>query len=292
MGTHKRKLGDRYDGRLIRTLDPFYKIIPYIMRTRIDSQTYFEETIQIDSIEEYIRDKRNSGIKNIGFLHVMIAVLVRTLSQKPGLNRFIAGQRIYARNEILISLAVKKKLHPDIPETTVKFKFKPEDTIFDVVKKVNAVIAENRKEDSSNDTDKVAKLIMYCPGFLIKMLMAVMRALDYHRIMPKFINEVSPFHTSIFVTDLGSIGIQPVFHHLYEFGTTSIFVAFGAKRKEKSIDKDNNIVEKKYINIKAVTDERIVDGHYYASSFKYIRNLMQHPESLELPPEKVYEDIK
>jgi len=132
---------------------------------------------------------------------------------------------------------------------------------------------------------------MFCPGFIVKFLIAIVRALDYHRIMPKFINEVSPFHTSAFITDLGSIGIQPVFHHLYEFGTTSIFVAFGAKIKEKVIDKENNIVEKKYINIKAVTDERIVDGHYYASSFKFIRNLMQHPESLELHPEKVYEDI-
>lgn len=292
MGIYKRRFGDRNDGRLIRTLDPFYKIIPYIMRTRIDSQTYFEDKIEIDTIEAYIRAKRNAGIKNIGFLHVMMAVLVRTLSQKPSLNRFIAGQKIYARNEILISLAVKKKLDPDSPETTIKLKFRPEDTIFDVVEKLNAAIAENKKIDSSNDTDKIAKLIMFCPGFIVKFLIAIVRALDYHRIMPKFINEVSPFHTSAFITDLGSIGIQPVFHHLYEFGTTSIFIAFGAKIKEKVIDKEDNIVEKKYINIKAVTDERIVDGHYYASSFKFIRNLMQHPESLELPPEKVYEDIR
>lgn len=291
MVTYKRRFGDRNDGRLIRTLDPFYKIIPYIMRTRIDSQTYFDDKIEIDTIEAYIRAKRDSGIKNIGFIHVLMAVLVRTLSQKPALNRFIAGQRIYARNEILISLAVKKKLQPDSPETTIKLKFQREDTIFDVVKKINAAIAENKKIDSSNDTDKVAKLIMYCPGFIVKFLMFIISFLDYHRILPKALIQVSPFHTSVFVTDLGSIGIQPVFHHLYEFGTTSIFVAFGAKIKEKVIDKENNIVEKKYINIKAVTDERIVDGHYYASSFKFMRNLMQHPESLELPPEKVYEDV-
>jgi len=291
MGTHKRRFGDRNDGRLIRTLDPFFKIIPYIMRTRIDAQTYYDDKIEFDNIEEYIRAKRNAGIKNIGFLHVIIAVLVRTLSQKPGLNRFIAGQRVYARNEILISLAIKKKLHPDSPETTIKLKFNPEDTIFDVVEKLNAAIAENKKVDNSNDTDKIAKLIMYCPGFIVKFLIWIIRVLDYHRLLPMTLNELSPFHTSAFVTDLGSIGIQPVFHHLYEFGTTSIFVAFGAKIKEKVIDKENNVVEKKYINIKAVTDERIVDGHYYASSFRFIRNLMQHPESLELPPEKVYEDI-
>lgn len=291
MGIYKKRLGDRYDGRIIRTINPFYKIIPYIMRTRVDSQNYFDDKIEIDNIEAYIRAKRIAGIKNISFLHIMIAVLVRAISQKPGLNRFIAGQKIYARNEILISLALKKKLQEGSPETTVKLKFQPEDTIFDVVEKVNEAIEENKKVENSNETDKTARLIMFCPRLIVKQLMWVLRTLDYYGILPKLINRVSPFHTSIFVTDLGSIGIQPIYHHLYEFGTTSIFVAFGAKQKEKVINKDDNIVEKKFINIKIVTDERIVDGHYYASAFKFIKNLMQHPERLELPPENVVEDI-
>lgn len=292
MGIHKRRLGDRFDGRLIRTIDPFYKIIPYIMRTRVDAQVYFEDKMDIDNIEAYIKEKRNEGIKNIGFLQVLIAVLVRTLSQKPGLNRFIAGQKIYARNEIMVSLAVKKDLDPNSAETTVKIKFKPEDTIFDVIEKVNSAVGENKKVGSSNDTDKIARLVMLCPGFIAKFIVWVIRTLDYFGIMPKLINNLSPFHTSIFVTDLGSVGIQPVFHHLYEFGTTSIFVAFGLKHKEKFIDKANNIIDKKFINIKVVADERIVDGQYYAGAFRIVRNLMMHPERLELPPDKTEEDIE
>lgn len=85
---------------------------------------------------------------------------------------------------------------------------------------------------------------MFCPRLIVKLLMCVLRTLDYYGILPKLINRVSPFHTSVFVTDLGSIGIQPIYHHLYEFGTTSIFVAFGAKQKEKVINKGDNIVEK------------------------------------------------
>lgn len=292
MGIHKRHLGDRYDGRLIRTMDPFYKIIPYIMRTRIDAQVYFEDKMDIDNIEAYIKAKRNEGIKNIGFLQVLIAVLVRTLSQKPGLNRFVAGQKIYSRNEILVSLAVKKDMDPNSTETTVKIKFNPEDTIFDVIEKVNAAVQENKKVDNSNDTDKIARLVMLCPGLIVKFIVWVLRTLDYFGIMPKLINRVSPFHTSLFVTDLGSVGIQPVFHHLYEFGTTSIFVAFGLKHKEKYIDKTNNIVDKKFINVKVVADERIVDGQYYAGAFRIIRSLMMHPERLELPPDKIEEDIE
>lgn len=291
MGKYKRRFGDRYDGRLLRTIDPFNKIVPYIMKTRTDSQTFFDDKFEINSAEAYLKAKRSEGIKNIGVLHIIIAALVRTISQKPGINRFIAGQKIYARNEILISLAIKKQLTEDSLETTVKFSFAPTDTLNDVVKKINEAIEENKKEDTKNDADKTAKLVMMCPGFLVKFIVWFLQTLDYYGHMPKIINNVSPFHTSIFVTDLGSLGIQPVYHHIYEFGTTSAFVAFGTKQKEKVINKDDSITEKRFVNIKVVTDERIIDGHYFANAFKLFKRLVQHPERLELPPKEVIEDI-
>jgi hypothetical protein len=292
MKRYRRRFGDRYDGRLLRTIDPFYKIIPYIMKTRVDAQTYFEDKIEINAIEEYLKEKRKAGIKNIGFLHIVIAAMVRTLSQKPRLNRFIAGQRIYARNEILISLALKKQLHEDIPETTIKLKFKPTDTIFEIAEKLNAAITENKKIETKNGADIIARLIMLCPGFLVKLIVWLIKVLDYVGFMPKAINKLSPFHTSVFITDLGSLGIQPVFHHLYEFGTTSVFVAFGMKQKEYTLSKDNSILEKRVVNIKIVTDERIVDGYYFAAAFKLFKKLMQSPEKLELSPEQILKDIE
>jgi hypothetical protein len=290
-GSYKKRFRDRYDGRRVRSMDPFFRLIPYIMQSRVDSQVFFDDTIDITRVESYLRGKRNAGMKNLGFLHIVIAAIVRTLSQKPGLNRFVAGQRIYARNEILISLAVKKDLKEESPETTVKIKFEPADTIYDVMEKVNKVIEENKKEEVNNDTDKTAKIISLCPGFLIKFIVWFMAKLDYHRIMPKIINRVSPFHTSIFITDLGSVGIQSAYHHIYEFGTTSIFVAFGTKKKERVIDADNNVVEKRTINLRVVADERIVDGHYYARAFRLFNRYMLNPERLEVPPEKVVEDL-
>lgn len=292
MGGYRRRFGDRYDGRLIRTIDPFFKIIPYLMRTRMDSQNFYEEKIDIDRIEAFLREKRNNSVKNLSFLHIMLAAMVRTLSQKPGLNRFIAGQKIYARNEILISLAVKKQLLEESPETTIKIAFKPTDTLSEVAEKVNAAVLENKKADTSNDADKTAGLFMKCPGLLVKFLVWVIRLLDYFGILPKVLNQVSPFHTSVFVTDLGSLGIQPVYHHLYDLGTTSVFVAFGHKQKEKIIDKDGNIREKRFVNVKVVSDERICDGFYFASTFKLFKNLVQNPEKLEIPPERVVEDME
>ncbi|HHW48344.1 MAG TPA: 2-oxo acid dehydrogenase subunit E2 [Clostridiaceae bacterium] len=292
MAGRKRRFGDRYDGRLLRTIDPFYKIIPYIMSNRVDAQNFYNDKIDIERIEAFLRKKRNSNIKNLSFLHIVLAAIVRTISQRPGLNRFIAGQKIYARNEILISLAIKKELREDSPETTVKIKFEPTDTLYEVVAKVNEAIENNKKDEVKNDTDKTAKIIMLCPGFLVKFIVWIVSKLDYIGLMPKIFNRVSPFHTSVFVTDLGSLGIPPVYHHLYNFGTTSIFVAFGAKQKEKVINRDNNIVERKYVPVKIVTDERIVDGHYFASAFKLFKKYLKNPESLEVPPEQVFEDIE
>lgn len=287
----RRRLGDRYDGRRIRSLDPFFKIVPYIMKNRTDAQNLFESKIDIENLERYIQEKRKAGVKNIGVLQLMIAAMVRTMSQKPGLNRFVAGQKIFARNEILVSMTIKKGLKEEGGETTIKVKFSPYDTVFEVADKLKAEIEKNKKAEEQNETDLVAKVVMACPGFLVKLLVWLLIKLDYIGFLPRIINEASPMHTSVYVTDLGSLGIQPVYHHIYNFGTTSIFLAFGAKSTERIIDKNNNIVAKRYVNIKVTTDERTVDGYYYASAFKLFHKLLQNPERLELPPESIVEDV-
>jgi hypothetical protein len=292
MKKYKKRFGDRYDGRRLRTLDPFYRIIPFVMRKRSDSQNFFEDKIEISRTEAFIRRKRKQSGIRLSMLHILIAAMVRTIALRPALNRFVAGYNIYARNEILFSLAIKKEKSFDSPETTIKFKFEPTDTIYDVAEKIERQVIENKKTDTSNKTDNFANIIMLCPGLLVKFAVFVLRSLDYFGLMPRFINELSPFHTSVFVTDLGSIGIDPVYHHLYDIGTTSIFVAFGMKFREKVMDRNNNIIDKRYIKMKIVTDERIVDGYYYASAFKLFKYLVQNPEQLEEVPENLEPDIE
>ncbi len=289
MNKKRRRFGDRYDGKLLRKVDPFYKIIPYIMKTRVDSQVFFDDKIILEKTEKYIQDKRAQNI-NVSFLHIVIAAMVRTMALKPRLNRFVSGRKIYARNGIFVSLAVKRDMSEDSPETTIKMEFEPTDTIFDVMEKMNKAINENKQTNATNDTDKTAKLIMMCPGFLVRFLVGFLNWLDHRGKMPKVLNRVSPFHTSVFVTDLGSLGVQPVYHHIYEFGTTSIFVAFGIKNKERIIDRNHNIVEQKYVNVKIVVDERICDGYYYAKAFRIFRRYVENPQLLEVAPEKVVED--
>jgi len=261
------------------------------MRTRVDSLDYFTDRVDIGAVEEWFRRKRAEGRLDLGYLQFFMTVLVRTLSQKPRLNRFVAGRRIYAREGITVSLALKKRLHEDSPETTVKLAFRPTDTVYDVTATLEAALGENKKAEVTNATDDTARLFMLIPRSLLRLLMAALRFLDFHGWLPRAIHRASPFHTSAFLTDLGSLGIKPVYHHLYDFGTTSLFVAFGAKERERELDAEGRVVERKYITIKVVNDERICDGHYYAGAFRYMLGLFRNPSLLELPPESVVDDV-
>lgn len=285
-----RRLGDRYDGRLLRTLSPIYQMIPYIMRTRVDAQDFFEDRVDIGPAEAWLRRQRAAGHADLGYLALFVAALVRTISQRPRLNRFVAGQRLYARNEVLISLAFKKRLHEDSPETVVKLRLDPRATVFDVARVIEAAVSGSRQDAAGNVTDRTARLFTAVPGTLLRGVMWLLRALDFHGLLPRALHRASPFHASAFVTDLGSLGIGPIYHHLYEFGTVSLFLAFGAKEREHAVGADGRVVVRKLIPVKVVNDERICDGHYYASAFKYLLGLFRRPELLELPPERVIED--
>ena len=270
--------GKRADGKAVKGLNPFYRIIPYIMKKRSDSQVFFEDRIYLDNINEYIKNKKEDGIR-ITHMDIMLTAMGRLLYERPHLNRFVMNGRIYQRNEQVLSLAIKKKLLDDATETTVKFRVNPEDTVLDVSKQVATIIQENKEENVVNGTDKLAKLIMSFPNFFIKSAVGIIMLLDKHGMLPKKVIDASPFHTSAFLTNLGSLGINSIYHHIYDFGTTSIFFAMGNKRYEK--DAQGNI--RVYMDLKVVADERICDGLYYARSFLLLRKYFERPELLEEP---------
>jgi len=285
----RRRFGDRKDGYRLRKADPFFRIIPYIMIEKNDAHVFFKDRVYLEDTDIFIRKLRKEGIR-IGFLHVVIASLVRTISQKPKINRFVIGRKTYARNEISFSLVIKREMNEQTGETTVKIVFDPKDTIYDVVEKVNNVIEKNKEAIEENSTDKAAKIITYMPGFLIRFFMFFAKFLDNRGMLPRFLTNLSPFHSSIFITDLGSLGIKSVYHHIFNLGTNTLFIAFGTKTKEQVIDLDNNVKIRKAIDIKTAVDERIVDGYYFANAIKLAKNLMTHPNELLTPPTDVIID--
>lgn len=288
---YKRRFGDRKEGRLLRSLNPFYKIIPYIMVKRNDSCNQFTDEVEISGAERWLREKRAEGYKGIGMLHIFIASYVRTVAHCPGLNRFISGQRIYARRNIEVVMTVKRNMTLEAAETTIKVVFEPTDTVFDVYRKFNEKVDEIKANDGENNTEQTAAALFKLPGLLLKFAVWFLNLLDYFDALPQALLDASPFHGSMIVTDLGSLGIPPIYHHIYNFGNLPIFLAFGAKRRAYELDKTGTPVERRYIDYKVVMDERTVDGMYYATAFKYLKYYFKNPAALELPPEEVKEDV-
>ena len=288
---YKRRMGDRKDGRLIRSLPAFNKFIPFIMPQRNDAQNFYEEKFEVSAVDRRLRTMRTQGCKGIGFLHFIIAAYIRCVSLRPGINRFIAGRRIYAANDITVVMAVKRSLSIDATETTIKVHFSPTDTIYDVYRKLNEKCEEIKVSDEGNNTEQVADALTRLPRFLLRAIIGVLKALDYFGLLPDSIVEASPFHGSMIVTDLGSLRIGPIYHHIYNFGTLPVFIAFGAKHKEFELDRHGQVTQKKYIDLKFVLDERTVDGHYYSQFLQAMKYIFQHPEIVENSPTKIMEDI-
>lgn len=291
MGKNKRRFGDRKDGRLLRSIAPFNKFIPYIMPERVDRQNLYEESFEVSELDRRLRKLRVDGYKGIGILHFLIAAYIRCISMLPGINRFIAGRRIYSRETIDVVMTVKRSISINAPETTIKVHFLPTDTIFDVYRKLNEKIDEIKTSEENNNTENVAEAFSKLPRFLLRAALGVVRILDYFGLLPDAILEASPFHGSMIITDLGSLRIGPIYHHIYNFGTLPVFIAFGAKRHAYELDRHGNMVDNKYVDCKFVLDEGTVDGHYYAQFLQAYRYIFDHPEILEAPPSKVVEDV-
>ena len=281
--------GDRYDGWRVRKVDAVFSVIPYFLRTRMDAQNYFEERVKIDHIEEFVKEHKEE-IPGLSLMHVVMAALVRIISQRPHLNRFVMWNKIFARNHINFSIVVKRSLSDDGEETLIKPFFLPTDTLQDIVRKVKTEQESNQKVGQQNDSDIISKVLGLLPDFAMRFVVFLLLWLDKVGLMPKLIERASPWHCGVFLTNIGSIGVESIYHHLYEFGTCSIFVAMGRKSRQHSFNKKGELVAQKSILLKFVMDERICDGFYYASSMRLLNKILDDPATLLTPPQKVVVD--
>ncbi len=278
------------EGRRIKSIDPFAAIIPFIMVERSDSQNSITDSFDVSGAEKLIAELRQQGYDAIGILHIIIASYVRAISQFPKINRFIRGQRIYARNGVVVNMTVKRKMNLDDNETTIKLHFNPSDTLFDVYQKLNDALKIAYEGDT--DTDDAARIIGYIPRLLKKFTMWILKTLDYFGMLPSVLVEASPFHGSLFLTNMASLNIPPVRHHLYNFGNIPAFVAFGAKRHVQRFDRDGNLIRSKVVDFIVNLDDRICEGFYYAQALKCFKKCLENPSCLTLPPEQIIDDVR
>ena len=214
---YKHRFGDRRDGRLIRSFPAYNKFAPFFMRQRNDTEVFFSDSVEITDIDHWLRAQRANGYKGMGMLHLIVAAYVRTVAYRPALNRYVAGQRVFAHNDITIIMTVKKAMSDEAEETSIKVHLSPSDTIYDIYRKINEQVDEVKANEETNGTDKFAEFFSHFPRFLVNFAVDILKFLDYFGWLSNGFIEISPFHGSMIITDLGSIGIPPVNQRIGQF---------------------------------------------------------------------------
>jgi len=285
--------GLRSDGKRIKTIDPITKIMPHIMKERNDAHVLAPMEVECDGMDEFIFKERHLG-RRFTYMDIIVAAMVRTLALRPKLNRFVVNGRFYKRNDIQISFVVKKALKDTAEETTIKLTFKGTETVYEIREMMEKEILANSSTSAENDTDKLAKTLTAIPNFVIKFVVNLLMWADRHGILPRAIIDVSPFHTSLFLTNMKSIKMGYVYHHIYNFGTCSIFLSMGKERYVPVVvDADEGkIGAKKILVIGGAVDERITDGLYNSNSIREFVKYLGNPSLLETALEKREEDQK
>lgn len=278
----------RADGKKLKNADPMYKVAAHIMAKRSDAMNMITLDIPIEPMNRYLNKKRKEG-KRYSHLSLVIAAYLQTIAEYPALNRFVVNKTIYARNEIAVGMVVLKGGKIDSHGTIGKLYLQPHYNLDDVQDTIEKYIEENRKEDSENSTDKFIKAILSVPG-LLRVGVAFFKGLDKFGLLPKKVIDISPFHTSIVVTNLASIRTNHIYHHIYDFGTTSLALAMGNLREVPKRVK-GEVEFERCMPIGLVMDERIASGSYFALAFRKFEKLLENPELLETPAETIKKDI-
>ena len=276
----------RPDGKRVKNADPMYIVASYIMDKRVDSMNMITIDIPYEPLHEYINKKRKEGI-NISHMALVIAAYLRALAEYPQLNRFVVNKKIYTRNEVAVGMVVLKSMD-ELYGTMSKMYFEKHFTIFDVNDTINKYINANREAPENNSTEKLIGILLSIPG-LLNIGVRVFKLMDRYGLLPKAIINASPFHMSVGITNLASLRTNHIYHHCYEFGTTSLFMAMGNLR-EVPKRKGDEITFVRSLPIGVTMDERICSGSYFAAAFKTMQKYLANPELMETPPQTILED--
>ena len=279
----KRRWGDRRDGKLIRDIDGMHYVMPLMYPNRCDNEAFMTMHVHLDKTEEYIKQwNQEHPEENLSLFPVVIAATLKTIWHRPQMNRFIANKNLYQRNDVTAAFTVKKTFSDEGDETLARIVAKKDDTLQSLNKQIREqIMLCKTSTDASTDAMEIIKKI---PG---KHLIGVIaRFLDRHGWMPQSVIATDPYQCSVVLSNLGSIGMNIGYHHLMNWGTTSIFVVIGKKRKKSRYHQDGQVSFVKELDISFTIDERISDGFYYARTLKLLKKLVENPELLELPMEQ------
>ena len=273
----------RKDGTRVTNEVPMYYIMPHILKERHDSMNMTTVDIPIAPLRKYMNAKRKEGI-HISHMALILTAYVQLIGEYPSLNRFVVNRKIYDHNDIAVALVVLRPGNTGNDDTMSKLYFETTDTVFDVQRKIDEYIEKNTTgaEEDNNSLDKIMSVLVKMGG-LMRVAISFLLWLDKHNLLPKAIIDASPFHASLLITNLASIRTNHIYHHVYDFGTTSISIAMGNMREVPKRMPDGTVELERCLPLGIVMDERIASGHYLALAFARMKEMLLHPEIMEQP---------
>lgn len=282
--TKKRKWGDRRDGRWVKA-PGLQTVMAYLMPKRTDCEVYLNDKLDATALLQYLERKnaQHPEFKTTVF-HCMIMGMARMVKERPKMNRFIQGYRMYERDDISISFVVKRRFADGGEESLMVLVPKDDDTLDTVSRKIVGDVKETRKsETSTGGVDALLDGFAKLPRPILMLAIRIIRYLDFWGINPKVLTQGDPNYTTILCSNLGSIKAPAVYHHLNNYGTNSVMVTIGTLHKEELVMPDGTKAIRDVIDFGATLDERIADGFYFARSLRLLKHIFAHPELLDQP---------
>ena len=279
--TQKRRFGDRKDGILIRKLDAMHAFTPYLYPNRADNEAFIRDEFDLTAVEEYLA-KKNASDPEMAYkvFHVLLAAVIRVLTLRPKMNRFIQGYRVYQRRWLTAAFVVKKQFNDEAQEALAYLTFENQDNIDSIHARILQEIKTCRSDVLDNSTAGMDALTRL-PRAVLRVIMWILHRLDFYGRVPNFLIKTDPNYASVFFSNLGSIKLQAGYHHLCNWGTNSVFVTIGAIKERPVFHPDGSYEMRKTMEIGLTVDERIADGYYYSGTMRLLKHLMMHPELLE-----------
>lgn len=262
---------NRKDGKLIIEREPIHAIMPFIFDKRTESEVYIKEILDITELKSWVDNYNKKLDYKMTYFHALTAVFAKTVYNRPLLNRFIQGHRIYERNVVSFSFVAKNKMVDDAKDMMVIINADKDENALDLSKRM-AIDIFNTKKESSNDLNNFINKLIKLPTFILKIVAKIFKWLDYHGWLPESFTKTDSNYATILLSNLGSIKCESCYHHLNNYGTNSIVITIGIIRKENGRD---------VVDISATLDERIAGGFYFAKSIKLAQHIINNPKLLE-----------
>ena len=285
LGDRKRRFGDRKDGYLLRDLDSMHFITGIIYPNRCDNEAYISERIDLTNLNEFLKKKNLEDTEfKYTFFHCILTAIIKTITIRPKLNRFIANSNFYQRNEVSAAFIVKKQFADSSEEGMAFIHAKDEDNVDTIHAEIKRQVFNLRRDDTrDSSTQDSMDILNKLPRFISKTAIRFIMWLEKHGWCPSFLIEADPYYSSVVISNLGSIKLKSGYHHLTNWGTTSVFCIIGEKAMTPFYAPDGSYEMHEMLDLGLTVDERIADGYYYSKTVKLLVKLLENPELLERP---------